>query len=202
MYIVAFNGPPQCGKDTLAGMLAAHMDSQRVSAPALLENLSYPLRVIAYSMVGKNYAESRLSLAIPYESFKKRYFEQFARTGRELMIDVSERFLKQVYEPEIMAKMLLARLENVPSNTVVLLCDSGFQLEVDPLIRECGSENVCIVQVHRPGLDFLNDSREWVHHPDPHMQLGVNNDLDLAHLRTEAGRICERLVNRVGWTLA
>src|SRR5690349_22105779 len=46
-------------------------------------------------------------------TFKKTPFEQFGgATGRQLMIDVSEKFLKPVYGKEIMARLLLDELKD------------------------------------------------------------------------------------------
>lgn len=201
MYIVGFNGPPQSGKDTLARLLADHMDQQGVQAPVLTEHLSWPLRSIAYAMVGLIYENTTATGGMDYEEFKQTLFPQFGCTGRQLMIDVSEKFLKPVYNREIMAKMLISRLSNAPDNTVILLGDTGFQLEVMPLIERYGADRVCIVKVIRPGCDFSNDSREWVDHPFPAQNMDIYNTTDLDGLKVEAGRIYGRLVNRMGWKL-
>lgn len=197
MYIVAFNGPPRSGKDTLAELLANHMDQQGVGIMVVPESLSLPLREIAYAMTGWTGPTDGPN----YESFKTTQFQAFNFIdGRHVMIDVSERFLKPVYGIEIMAELLRARNENI-GPAVLLVRDSGFQIEVDPLIRWVGPKNLCIVTVNRDGTSFDNDSREWVYHSDPEMQLSVDNNHDLAHLSTEAGRIYGRLVNRMGWKL-
>lgn len=196
MYIVAFNGPPRSGKDTLAEMLANHMDAQGVTTMVVPESLSLPLREIAYTMTGWIGSTDGSN----YEQFKTTHFEAFGKDGRQIMIDVSERFLKPTYGMEIMAELLRSRNENI-GPAVLLIRDCGFQIEIDPLVRWVGEKNLCLVQVHRPETSFENDSREWVHHPDAMMQLGVSNDFDLEHLQTEAGRIYGRLVNRMGWKL-
>lgn len=195
MYCVIFNGPPESGKDTLSEMLVEHMDS-RIDTAVREESLSLPLRKLAYQMAGwtGEYEGDN------YSDFKRAKFEQFGgATGRQLMIDVSERFLKLCYGEDIMAQMLIARNQNFRG--LLLIRDGGFQLEVDPLIRAYGVENVYIVNIIRPGKDFTNDSREWINHPRSGSQIQISNDSDLFHLRTEAGRIYGRLVNQMGWVL-
>lgn len=193
MYIVGFNGPPQVGKDTMARMLAEHMDSQGVTLPVKEVSLSMPLRRIAYAMVGW---EGRPLDGEPYEDFKTTHFSAFWRTGRELMIDVSEKFLKPCYGQTIMAKLLIQDLGSFPG--VVLVRDMGFQVEAETLRGFVGKHNFCGARVVRSGCDFSNDSREWV----THSQLNVfNNDGTLDDLRTEAGRLYGRLVNQMGWIL-
>lgn len=199
MYIVAFNGPPRSGKDTMAEMLANHMDQQQVVTMVVPESLSLPLREIAYAMtgwVGPTDGEN-------YERFKVTNFNQFANcsdiaiNGRQLMIDVSEDFLKPKYGIEIMAQLLIARNRHVEP-AVLLIRDSGFQIEVDPLVRWVGEDNLYVAQVHRPGTSFAGDSREWVEHTRMSSYI---NDQDLDHLATEAGRLYGRLVNQLGWKL-
>jgi hypothetical protein len=191
MYIICFNGPPRAGKDTLANLVAQQIE-QRSDAPVRMASLSQPLRTIAFSMVGLTYDESQ------YEDFKTRYFERLDRTGRQLLIDVSESFLKPTYGETIMADLLIQTFRGYPSNTVVLVRDSGFQLEVNPLIREVGVENVMVVQLHRTGCDFSNDSREWVFHPT-NQNMQIMNNGSLYHLEMEAGRLLFRLQNQFGW---
>lgn len=198
MYIVAFNGPPRSGKDTMAEMLANHMDKMGVTVPVKFESLSIPLRRIAYEIVGN---EGRSLDGPDYEQFKLTPYSLrddglAPSSGREIMIDVSERFLKPCYGKSVMARMLLERNKNFKG--VLLLRDSGFQCEVDPLIEQVGVENFYVAQVHRDGTSFDGDSREWVTHSN--MAVYENNS-HFGALATEAGRIYGRLVNQLGWKL-
>lgn len=195
MFVVAFNGPPESGKDTLAEMLAEVMDSEGVSLPIRMESLSMPLRLIAYQMVGwpMNGIDGE-----QYATFKKTWFPEFERTGREILIDVSERFLKPTYGITVMAKMLLSRNENF--HGILLVRDNGFQIEVDPIADAVGPRNLFVVQVHRAGKDFSKDSREWVYHERGGF-MRVENNKSLANLKVEAARLYGRLVNQMGWKL-
>lgn len=197
MYIVGFNGPPYSGKDTLARMLAEHIDSLGFTVPVIEVSLSSPLRRLAYTMVGRIYVPET------YDEFKTETFPQFGGvTGRQLMIDVSERFLKLCYGKEIMAQMLLRELQELPPypfDGLVLVRDSGFQCEVDPLIAAVGAENLYIARVVRNHCSFKGDSREWVYHEG---REGVwHNNGSLALLRTKAAKLYEHLVNHMGWKL-
>lgn len=196
MKVVLFNGPPGCGKDTVSHMLVQHMEMQGVVSAIKEESLSMPLRHIAYAMTQFQGAFD----GADYARFKGVTFAEFrGKTGRQLMIDVSEDFLKPLYGETVMAKMLIER--NANFNGVMLVRDSGFQIEVDPLITAYGPHNVYLVNVTRPGKTFEGDSREWVNHPFSSHQMQLPNDGDLAALRSEAGRIYGRLVNQMGWVL-
>ncbi len=194
MYIVGFNGPPESGKDTLAEMLAEHMNKQGVTLPVRFESLSLPLRKIAYAMV-----DWPGELDGPaYADFKRTEFPRLGTDGRHIMIDASERFLKVVYGIDVMAQLLLERNEGF--HGVLLIRDCGFQCEVSPLEQAVGAANLYMNRVTRAGKTFadLNDSREFVQATNMNY---VSNDGTLDDLRVEAGRIYGRLVNQLGWKL-
>jgi hypothetical protein len=196
MYIVGFNGPPECGKDTQAEMLAEHMDAMGVSLPVKMEGLKLPLQQVAYAMVGRNYVES--VDGADYAKFKNEWFPRLERDGRHLMIDVSEKFLKPTYGIDVLPKMLLDR--NKDFHGVLLVRDCGFQSEVNPLSEAVGADNLLIVNIYRSGKSFeaLKDSREWVSHVN---RYGVMNDGTLDDLRREAMHIYGRMVAKLGWKL-
>jgi hypothetical protein len=193
MYVVGFNGPPQCGKDTLAALLADYMDTEgRVTKPVKQESLSLPLRHIAYAMVGESYSPAT------YEVFKVTPFAEFGCTGRQLMIDVSERFLKPIYAPTVMADLLLRRNADFPG--VLLVRDMGFQIEADTIALHPSCEGFCLVQIHREDCGFQNDSRSYIHTPGD-ISLGVHNNSTLEVLAEEAAQIFQFLVDELGWKL-
>lgn len=193
MRIIGFNGPPGSGKDTLAEMVLEKMEYMQVTVPVKLESLSMPLRKIAYQMV-----DWRGELDGPdYARFKDTIFDQFGVSGRQLMIDVSEKFLKPVYGESVLARMLLER--NAGFYGVLLVRDTGFKTELETLEFVLDPADVYVVQVHRPGHTFEGDSREWV--AGSGAMSKVVNDGNFADLRSDAGRVYSRMVNQLGWKL-
>ena len=187
MYIVGFNGPPRAGKDTMVQMFLEHMDSQGCTIPVIETTPTVQLFQIACAMTGWEY-----NLAT-YEEFKATHFDLFGKDGRQLMIDVSEEFLKPTYGESVKAKMTLASLGDF--HGLVVFSSLGFQMEADVFIDAVGAENLYVVRVERPGYDFTNDSREWV----THRQMGAFfNAGDLDYLRSEAIRLHEDLL-AIGW---
>jgi len=192
MHIVCFNGPPRSGKDTMAKLLIEHMESQGVSVPIIEVSLSTPLRRIAYAMTGYTGPIAGKE----YEAFKVKWFPAFNRTGRQLMIDISESFMKPIYGQAIMAKMLLDFLGGFTG--IVLVRDSGFQIEVQHFLTKVKEEKIYVAQVGRANCDYTNDSRE----PVTHFFMGqYPNNGTLEDLAVEAGRLYGRLVNQMGWKL-
>jgi hypothetical protein len=149
-----------------------------------------PLRRIAYQMIGETYSPAT------YKIFKETLYGQFGVTGRQLLIDASEKFLKPCYGKEIMAEMLLSELENFDG--VALVADSGFQCEIDPMINAVGRRNLFVVQMRRATSTFEGDSREWVTHS--HMS-EVHNNGTLDDLRGDAAKLYDNLVSQMGWKL-
>lgn len=197
MYVVCFNGPPGAGKDLAAEMLVQHLDD-KTNIPVRQESLSFPLRTIAYAMT----EYSGMRSGFDYDTFKQTLFPQFGgRTGRELMIDVSESFLKPRYSRQIMVEMLIERNRFIENNGLLLIRDSGFQHEASALFAEYGTRNVYVVRMNREGCDFSNDSREWVNHHDSGCSTDIHNNGTLDDLRTEVVRVYGRLVNQMGWVL-
>lgn len=192
MYVVGLNGPPRCGKDSVGRMLAEHLDKV-ATIPVREESLSMPLRWIAFAMVGRTYHESE------YEDFKVEFFPSFGKTGRDLMIDVSERFMKKVYSQRVMADLLIER--NKDFDGLLIIRDMGFQCEVTPLIEAYGSYRVYVARIKRPPFTFNGDSREWVNHLESRFQMDIPNDEGLDELHTESVRLYGRLVNQMGWKL-
>lgn len=199
MYIVALNGPPYCGKDTVADFLVEHIEAtHEVPPPIKLESLSFPLRSIAYAMVGRMYLEGGENR---YDEFKETAYRigDKTHTGRQLMIHVAEDFLKQKYGQTTLADMLILRNDRMPGNSILIVRDSGFQVEVNPLIRWVGRENIIVARVNRPACNFNNDSREWVFHPDIGCNKEIQNLFGLEELKQETAQLYNFMVGPMGW---
>lgn len=191
MYVIGLNGPPQCGKDTLAMMIKQRIERLGLTIPVRIQPLSYPLREIAFKMVGKVYDPYY------YEAFKETQFMEFGlKTGRELMIDISESFLKPLYGQSIMARMMFKGLAEDNFEGLVIVPDNGFTIEASYIHTLVGGDNYYVIRVRRDGCNFDKDSREWVrvtHDSD------LDNDGTLADLELKAAKIVDRLVNDMRW---
>lgn len=190
MYIVAFNGPPQCGKDTLASLVADVLDEEGSAVSVQLESLSYPIRKIAYAMTGSE----DLGLEGPdYEEFKTTHHFPYGVTGRQLMIDISERFLKPVYGEFVFPRLLMKRAEA----NLVLVRDAGFQAEVNYLSHRLYRGCLHVVQVTREGYTFQGDSRQYVRHTH---ETEIENSGTLEALKIQAKFLIGQL-RALGWKL-
>jgi hypothetical protein len=176
-------------------MLVELLESQ-TELPIKETSLSWPLRRIAYELTGR---EGHHLDGADYESFKLTEYSQFGgATGRQILIDISERFLKPVYGREIMAELLIR--EQRLFDGILLIRDGGFQVEANRLMLEYGTRNIHVVTVARYGTSFQNDSREWVNTNDSGMSTHLHNHGSLDELQLEVRRLISNLL-ACGWIL-
>lgn len=142
--ILILSGPPGCGKDTAGNAIAKR-------TPVLLEKFSAPLKAAIPAFLG-----------VPFEQLEKQKDEPvgFGKlpSFRQMQIDLSEKWAKQLYGDDIFAYLLADRLHRAHERDVVIT-DCGFRAELDHLVRQFGMENVMFVRIYRDGCDYVKDSR-------------------------------------------
>lgn len=92
--------------------------------------------------------------------------ELLGATPRQLQIALSENYFKPIWGKEVFGRMLATRLQRLPisggGKRIVVVSDSGFRSEAEPLVSEFGSENTFLVRLYRPGCTFDGDSRGYI----------------------------------------
>lgn len=145
--VIAFNGPPGSGKDTLADSIVANY------ADALKFTLVTPA----------------LELLLQLHNIDLDHYLQHKETYRPLLIKLSNG-IKKIYtestaEPECSLYVnLLARKALTTNCRFVVVSDLGFDGEYQAL-EDLIPESLLLIRVHREGHNFLNDSRNYVY-PD------------------------------------
>lgn len=146
MKAILFNGPPRTGKDTTALAVA-----EALGAP--IRSLSMPIRTSVFSLAGLQYSDAL------YEEIKDTPLDIFKGDSiREVMIALSERFIKPRYGSAFWAHSLLQGL-NAPT---IIVPDLGFPEELEAFQATC--EDVLVVHTSREGFGWANDSRRYVEH--------------------------------------
>lgn len=161
---VLFNGPPRSGKDTAAD----YVHSACVGLSGLWPfkfKFADPLKQavhIAFGCPDTDAAAYEHEKDIPQDVF-------FGNTPRQMYISFAQRWVKQEFGQDAIAKMgvasILARVsEYAPATptSLAIISDCGFQEESEQIARVLGPENVLICRLHRNGCDFKNDSRNYV----------------------------------------
>lgn len=157
--LVLLNGPPRCGKDTGARRLV-----ERGGGLIARQGFADPLKLGAHAAHGLLDAAGR---ALPVDAFEavkdQPRPEFFGRTPREAYIAHSEAYLKPLHGPDIFGRLFRRDLEAV-SAPLVVVPDSGFAAEAEPLAAAIGRPRVLLVRVHAPtrGCSFAGDSRSFI----------------------------------------
>jgi len=197
MKIVLLNGPPRCGKDTLADMLFAIGGGAHVSFADEVKRAAHR----AYGLpVYPGLYEDRKDDACPeFDGLTPRRAYQWVSEGAKASHG-------QDYWGRKLAEKLLAYA--LDGARVAYVTDSGFEPESRVLLDEFGARSLLHVHVVRPSLGledwlpggpragepFPGDTRSYWTTPglDP---IRVLNDGDLDHLRCRA-RLLSRVVDR------
>lgn len=166
---VVLNGPPGCGKDTIANLITRNgAFIKRQFKDALYEHTA-------------RYFEVDLDKFIHYASDRdlkdsKSLAGLGGRTPREALIYVSESVYKprhgKQYFGDVEARSVEELFGRMDGNANVIYPDGGFP---DEVIRVGDTfDGILIIRLHRDGFDFSNDSRDYIYLPDSPKRISVD----------------------------
>lgn len=151
--IIILNGPPRSGKDSLAKYLVAkHKSFYHVK-------FADELKKIAHRFYNTPEQDPDA-----YEQFKDRPLTEFLNlTPRQAYINLSEDYIKKYHGKDFFGLQLISTIKKVHDNNdnVFVVSDGGFEEELLPLLEAFNPSLFTIVQVHRAGCSFDNDSRHY-----------------------------------------
>lgn len=165
------NGPPSCGKDTIANFMVHNHNAI---------NLKYaqPLRDITCALFGlkDNQIDHRKNK--PIDELKSTY------RIRDFMIDVSEQIIKPNLDQDWFANNLLSKIKTkYYDEKLIVISDLGFERECDIVYNSLKTYyNFELWRISRSGTDFSKDSRVYVYHPDIKTRL-ITNDYSIDTLQ-------------------
>ena len=150
--LIVLNGPPSCGKDTLAYYLTIKTGMVHVKFAAELKFITHRLYGIPNPEDIYQFEDCK---DVPNSAF-------YGLTPRQAYIEVSERYIKPVHGMGFFGDRLLETIEELP-NKVFVASDGGLIEELIPVVEGLGSRNVLVLQMHRSGCDFESkgDSRSF-----------------------------------------
>lgn len=154
--LIILNGPPGCGKDTLANHYEKVMiNIQHIKFAESLKVMTHRL----YNVPNPEY----------YEQFQQckdepnyKYF--YGLTPRQAYIAVSEQYVKKVHTPDFFGVKLVEKINTVQQTYGIetfVSSDGGLEEELLPVVKECGGRNILVVKILREGCGFDNDSRSY-----------------------------------------
>lgn len=156
MKVLILNGPPGCGKDTLAELLKRHGYA--------VASFKRPMFDIAIAMSGM----SREQFMYEYNDRAMKEHPQPHLAGksyREFMIHISEDVMKSLFGDSIFGERAAETCYAAAAEGFnVVFADGGF---VDEVMAICeAGYDVTVVRLHRDGYTFNGDSRKYIYHPD------------------------------------
>lgn len=178
--IIFLNGPARSGKDTSAEILQQYAGSVwqdfGTSEPGSngkylyhVEHMKFsaPIKRAFAGLVGAR-MDDRFCVE-PFESRKEEPIEALGVSYRQWQIDFSEHLMKPLYGEAIFGNLALMeiaaaekRAELLKCELVAIFSDCGFQIEVDTVFFQFPPRDRLLLRLHRPGFDFIGDSRGYV----------------------------------------
>jgi hypothetical protein len=151
--LIILNGPPQCGKDTLAEHIFVEFGACHVKFADGLKRMTHRLYNAPY---GEDIAQFEHCKDEPSPLF-------YGLTPRQAYIAVSEQYVKPVHGMDFFGKRLLEKIDLI-NKEIFIASDGGLIEELIPVAEKLGGENILVVKIYRPMCDFNGDSRGY--YPD------------------------------------
>jgi len=155
--VIVLNGPPSCGKDSIGKKLLEELkDEGRTAFKGEFKGLLLDIL--------------RNTLGLSQEAFDFLYADRDFKEGnqpllnghtlRELMICISEEYIKPMLGRDYIGKVELSKIKR-GKPSVLVYTDGGFYDEIKPLLMDDQIE-LHIFHVYRAGCSFSGDSRGYV----------------------------------------
>lgn len=164
MMFIVLNGPPASGKSTIARALCNALAPRYRT---ISDSFAAPMKHFVATALGEKYSE--MPKDSPRDIFR-------GSSVREVLIHLSEHYMKERYGQDIYGRLLYYRALRYPEKPAFIVCDEGgFIDELQAL------DNYFLVKVIRQGKGFDNDSRSYL--PDPHYIYYNDTTLDEMWIR-------------------
>lgn len=154
--IIILNAPPRVGKDTIARELVENHAFSTVS-------LKHPIYEIAAATLGMNLEDFMQMYEYPGWKDDKGLFD--GRSIRDLMIHLSEKYVKPFFGKEYFGQRLATTIHNcelLTGEQCWVIPDGGFTEELRAIEDKFG-DRVFVFQLQREGFrKFDGDSRSWI----------------------------------------
>lgn len=166
--IIFVNGPPRAGKDTVGNIIFEELEKRGVGvAVGKFAGVLKTRTHAAYGLFDERGGP------LPPDAFEDRKDDPLPEflglSPRKAYIMMSEAYYKPTHGQTVFGKLLLQDIlklfDALPCGAerpVIVISDSGFEPETEPIIERFGSEECALIRVHREGFDFSGDSRSYL----------------------------------------
>jgi hypothetical protein len=196
--IILFNGPPGCGKDTMAEAIWRF----RWNLPGSwkFDRMSMPNKK---AFAGATATEHRLNsygINSFWEPIKDTPHPLLGgRTYRNWQQDFSEKFMKPLYGEDIFAKLFAERNHDriLAKDFHFLVPDCGFDIEFRTLRQMYPTVPILVVKIFRDGKDFSSDTRKYLDTRITDDVIVVQNNSGLEDFQRQALELAQGWVERI-----
>ncbi len=199
MKIIVLNGPPRSGKDTAGFAVVAGVQQQLDAGTSVSplnwwierRKMSDNLKLGAHALMG--FRED----ADFFEAAKDEpQDELMGWTPRQLYTALDEEFFKPRFGKGARGHSFVNAVRNMLKLhphylEYVIVCETGFLEELEPLVEAFGADNILLLRLYRPGCSFPNDHndrREYIEHSKV-LTLMVENDTEKMIFERECIRL-------------
>jgi len=162
--IILLNGPPGCGKDTIANMLVEKYNGVNLK-------FTQPIRNAVCGLLGIKDSE--------LDAIKNNpIVEGLQYTIRDLFIDIGERLVKPNLSKDWFGTTLLNTINTQYANIeLIVISDLGFIKEFEVLYNNLkDSYYIEIWKIYRPNTSFKKDSRNYIDPVDDVIVRNISNN--------------------------
>lgn len=177
---VVLNGPPGCGKDTIANRI---VDEEHLLPKHISPFQKHQFKDALYEHTAKHF-QVDLDKFIHFASDRDLKDSTSlaglgGRTPRQALIHVSEEIFKPRegvdYFGRVEARRVREHKGRLGGIINVIYPDGGFESEIPPIESEF--DHVLIIRLHRDGFDFKGDSRNYLNLPNTETRTTVDEYL-------------------------
>ena len=180
--IILLNGPPRSGKDIAATFIRKDLGADKCT--------NFPTKQPLWDIFQAMFAFTEMQLHNMVNTQQKDIQQDMLNgfTPREVLIELSEQFIKPRFGNGFFGEILARRISNSPC-MYATVSDTGFTEEVRELTRKFSRSDIFCIQLERDGCSFDADSRHYIDCDSIGiMSAHIKNNLDLDMYRIQLRR--------------
>lgn len=168
--IIFLNGPPGCGKDTIANLLVEKYNGVNLKFAQPLRNAICGLFDIS---------DDELDIV------KNNHIDNSYYRIRDVMIDIGENIIKSKISRDWFGTALLNNIKKYHANVdLIVVSDLGFIREFEVIYTDLKNlYDIELWKIYRPNTSFLNDSRNYIEYPKIKTR-NISNNGDINSLKS------------------
>ena len=177
--LLLLNGPPGCGKDTVATALKNYAQQKGLNVRnVVIMKCAAPIKAAYPSLLGRTNSDE-------LDLLKDEEYLGVPRGIRKVQIALSEDVMKPIFGQDIFARILAKKVACLHSNILCIISDCGFMTEYKYLFYRTPRNNFLTLRLSRGNTTFEGDSRSYIHEGfdaeqlKQHRIMDVNNDIDI-----------------------